>query len=90
VGLCDALSVSNVDASGNKLNKLVKSGGAIQYTQHYISTALNAGTSGIEYRQAATGTPLIEAIYHPEGRVFCTTSTASAIIWVTQESLFLI
>ncbi|MDX1908906.1 MAG: RHS repeat-associated core domain-containing protein, partial [Bacteroidia bacterium] len=67
------------DATGTKLKKLVKSGGAIQYTQHY--------SSGIEYRQGATGAPVIEAIYHSEGRVFYTSATASRYEYSIRDHL---
>jgi len=67
------------DASGNKLKKVVKSGGTVQYTQHY--------SSGIEYRQGTTGTPMIEAIYHPEGRVFYTSATTSRYEYSIRDHL---
>lgn len=50
------------DANGKKLKKQVFSFSLSErYYQHY--------TDGIEYRQNGTGLPVLEAIYHDEGRV---------------------
>ncbi len=57
----------------------MKSGTAIQYTQHSLG--------GIEYRQAATGNAVIEAVYHPEGRVFYTAGASPRYEYTIKDHL---
>jgi RHS repeat-associated protein len=57
------------DRMGMKLSKTVNDIGAVRlYKQDYVS--------GLEYRSTGTGSPVLEAIYHNEGRI-----TPNAAAW---------
>jgi RHS repeat-associated protein len=57
------------DRMGMKLSKTVNDIGAVRlYKQDYVS--------GLEYRSTGTGSPVLEAIYHNEGRI-----TPNATAW---------
>jgi RHS repeat-associated protein len=57
------------DAGGNKLRKTVVQNSVTQYIQNYVG--------GIEYRTtpSVSSTPVLEAIYHAEGRITTVSST---------------
>jgi uncharacterized protein RhaS with RHS repeats len=69
------------DATGKKLKKKASSNGTTYTIQDYVA--------GIEYNSSSTAsTPKVEAIYHSEGRLYNTSSSATPTWRIEYNILF--
>jgi RHS repeat-associated protein len=66
-------------ASGEKVEKTVKTGSTINYIQNYIE--------GVEYNGVSTSSRRIESIYHNEGRFFNTNTATTAPTYRTEYTI---
>lgn len=68
------------DAGGNKLRKIVRQNGVIQYEQDYAGE--------LEYRKNASGSRRVESLYHSEGRYYnLNAETSNTLNWRKEYNL---
>lgn len=68
------------DAGGNKLRKIVRQNGVIQYEQDYAGE--------LEYRKNASGSRRVESLYHSEGRYYnLNAETNNTLNWRKEYNL---